>query len=177
MGCHIKAKRNKDNINKRREGGEKKRVTKILISVPRPPPHTPTSCLFQCLLIWEDTIRAIQKREEDSSAPVANPPAPDISAMACNSSGTDNTSSGIESDNANMTATVSWNLFPFMSFFFLSFFSTLFYNTGVKVSFCIDRGGGGTFCGRKWGCQSWSGAWYEVVHPPDCLVKHTPTLF
>ena len=59
--------------------------------------------------------------------------------MACNSSGTDNTSSGIESDNANMTTTVSWNLFPCMSFFFSC--STLFYNTGVKVSFCIDWGG------------------------------------
>ncbi|KAL8600698.1 hypothetical protein ACOMHN_057288 [Nucella lapillus] len=67
------------------------------------------------LLIWEDAIRAIQKRDEDpSSLPVVSDPPPTDTALddtTANTtintrslSGTDNTSSGVESDTANSTA-------------------------------------------------------------------------
>ncbi|KAK7101066.1 sorting nexin-30-like [Littorina saxatilis] len=63
----------------------------------------------KCLLVWEDAIRAIQKKDNDPSAlaSIDQPPADDTNTAAGNSSGTDNTSSGVESDNANNTATVS----------------------------------------------------------------------
>jgi hypothetical protein len=79
--------------------------------------HCFTTFLYclQTLQVWEDAIRAIQKKEEDPAAVMAatadaaqNVDADSKSAGATsgNSSGNDNTSSGVESGGTGDTAHV-----------------------------------------------------------------------